>query len=297
MSFKTIDRETVTLLESGALRKLETSELLREQTKFAGRVVVITGAGSGLGRAFAVHAATNGAKVVIGDVNMAGLDETLQLITAVRGTATGTRCDVTSWDDQLKLFALAEERYGRVDVVVANAGIGDAAPMDFTQSELTKPNLKTIDIDVVGVVYTARIGLHHMRKNPATEGKTLILIASYAAFYGSPLTLMYAASKHAVLGLGRALRYITPNDGINCITLCPYFIDTPITAPIASLVARDPTAAISDFVAAASYASVSSPDTLPPSSLVFVHPRGVLVGRDAGIVGVGAGSGKERGRL
>jgi hypothetical protein len=75
----------------------------------------------------------------------------------------------------------------------------------------------------------------------------------------------------------------------SCVTLCPYFIDTPITIPIKSLVGRDPQSSIADFVAAASFASVSTPAELPPSSLVFVHPRGVLLGRD--------GSGKERGRL
>jgi len=103
MSFNTIDREMGLLLSNGALRKLVSSDLLKTQNRFKGKVVVITGqsvslwilrklltssyagAGSGLGRAYAVHAAQNGARVVIGDVNQEGLDETMKLIAAVRG--------------------------------------------------------------------------------------------------------------------------------------------------------------------------------------------------------------------
>ena len=147
------------------------------------------------------------------------------------------------------------------------------------------------------------------------EGKALILIASYGASSKWPANSCVADGKLQPVSMGHLSPCSTPPPNTlssdldarsnmspsmmvsstfllhlplrrplltvnSCITLCPYFIDTPITAPIASLVGRNARSSIDDFVQAASYASTSSIDELKPGTLVFIHPRGVLVGSE-----------------
>ncbi|KZV91141.1 NAD(P)-binding protein [Exidia glandulosa HHB12029] len=277
MSRSRIDKDVSARIADGALRPLSRDELFGDRSKLKGRVVVITGGGSGLGRAFAVEAAKNGALVVIGDVNEQGLEETLRLIKAANGTARGQRCDVTIWEDQLALFELAQSSFGRVDIAVANAGIGDTSQGQFLKEELEKPDVTTLDVDVVGVVYTARLGLHYLRRNPAEDGKAIILIGSYASFYGSPVTMLYAPAKHAVLGFGRSLKFLCAHDGINCTVICPYFVDTPIMQAIKPALQGETLGTIDDVVGALTYASTAGIVKLPPGQAILVDPRGVLV--------------------
>ncbi|EJD37186.1 NAD(P)-binding protein [Auricularia subglabra TFB-10046 SS5] len=273
MPHPTVEADIKALLASGTLCNVPNAQLVANAANLKGKVVVITGAGSGFGRAFALKAASYGAHVVLGDLVQVALDETLRQIANAGGTARGRNCDVTSWEEQVALFALAQSSFGRVDVVVANAGIGESGPEQFHDTdELRKPDLKTIDVNVVGLLYTVHIGLHHLRKNPSKEGKKIILLGSYSSFYGSPLSPGYTMSKHGVLGFARSLLYIAGRDGIGCSVIAPYFVDTAIMAAVKNMLENDRLSKIEDVVDALVFAS-SAPK---PGLILLVDPDGVL---------------------
>lgn len=273
MPHPTVEADINALLASGTLCNVGHAQLVAHAASLKDKVVVITGAGSGFGRAFALQAASYGARVVLGDVVQVALDETLRQIAQAGGTARGRNCDVSSWEEQVALFALAVSAFGRVDVAVANAGIGESGRGQFQDTdELRKPDLKTIDINASGVLYTAHIALHHLRKNPAKEGKKIILLGSYSSLYGSPLSPVYTMAKHGVLGFARSLLYIAGADGIGCSVIAPYFVDTPIMAPIKGLLEKEKLSKIEDVVDALTFAA-SAPR---PGLVLLIDPIGVL---------------------
>ncbi|GAA6032942.1 hypothetical protein JCM8097_000058 [Rhodosporidiobolus ruineniae] len=194
-----------------------------------GKVLLVTGAASGIGRAVARRAAKLGAKLVLGDLQSQELQlrELVEQIKRDGGAggreATYAVCDVTSWEDQVALFKHAQSSYGHIDVVFANAGITTDAPiLDSTSEEVQKPDTRALDINLTGVVYTATLAHHYLAKlNPRKEGKTLLITGSLASFLGMSTPAMYAASKHGVLGLARALAPILGKSGIAGATTLP----------------------------------------------------------------------------
>lgn len=146
-------------------------------------------------------------------------------------------CDVTSYESQRQLFrkALSLSTTHTLNTVIANAGVGMVT--DFTELPETvdedppEPNLTTLDVNLTGVIYTAKLALHHFRRNSDDEDRHLLFIGSVASFASSPGLLgLYTASKHAVLGFFRCL-YMYPGPhatGVRMNLLCPYFVATPI---------------------------------------------------------------------
>ncbi|KAG9220460.1 hypothetical protein CCMSSC00406_0003916 [Pleurotus cornucopiae] len=124
------------------------------------KVVVITGAANGIGKEAALQFAKYGAKVVIGDRDIEGGEQTAQAVKAAGGLAIATKCDVTNWDDQVQLFELAIATYGAVDIVVPNAGVTEGVPFDavkLVDGLPIKPKLTTLDVNLTGVVYYTNI--------------------------------------------------------------------------------------------------------------------------------------------
>jgi len=112
------------------------------------------------------------------------------------------KCDVTSWDDQLALFALGFETFGAIDIVLPNAGVNEIGRFDQrleegAQDAPTRPNLKTVDIDLIAVLYTARIALWYFsndtRDEPGLRGITFT--GSMSTFFGVPMGVMYSVAK------------------------------------------------------------------------------------------------------
>ena len=216
-----------------------------------GKHIVITGGASGFGRGFVETWAKAGASIVLGDINKAaGLE-----VAAATRTSSGNdkvhfvECDVRDWDAQVALFkeAVRLSPHGGIDVVVANAGI--AVPEPFLRpagldgDSPPKPDLRTYDINLTGVLYTTHLALFWLPRNPGSKpcsldakpdtsgtqrDRCLLLLGSIASIYpiiGLPL---YATSKHGVLGLFRTLRGCAFAEGIRVNMLNPYFIDTPL---------------------------------------------------------------------
>lgn len=240
-----------------------------------GKTILITGGASGFGEGFLRKWAAHGANVIIGDVNVQRGD---QLIREVR-KETGNQdlhylhCDVTDWESQVNFFkqAIALSPHGGIDVVVANAGVADKAPWFEepehleAKNEPAKPNLATIEVNLIGVLYTAHLALYHLPRNPGSgaadpsstpsstpRDRHLLLLGSIASLVALPGQALYGVSKHGVLGLFRSLRGVSFVHGVRVNMICPYFIDTPMmTAAARRLLAGITTGKVEDVVDAA----------------------------------------------
>ncbi|GAA5976124.1 hypothetical protein JCM10908_005391 [Rhodotorula pacifica] len=259
---------------------LDIDDALSYGASLKGKVVIVTGAGSGFGRAYARKLGEIGAKVALSDYKKHLAQEVADEIVAKGGTATAVACDVIDWDAQVRMFRHAVETYGHIDVVVANAGIGEPPSDRFMDlapgpdGEPTKPTLRTLGPNLNGVAYTAKLAFFHLDKNPVKEGKTLVVLGSIASFIGLPGGPVYGASKHAVLGLVRSLVYDGMAFGINVNIVNPFFVKTNIFNTVTTLLlAGIPLPTIDDVVAAMIAAS-SKPKT--SGSAFVVDFKGIL---------------------
>ena len=238
-----------------------------------GRTIVITGGASGFGEGMVRKWAANGANVVVGDINV---EQGEQVVNAARKSTSNEnvhfiRTDVTSWESQVALFKEAAKlsHHGGIDAVVANAGISGVdnfeVPQGLDGDAPPKPNLKTYEVNLTGVLYTAHLALFWLPRNPGSKAarssrepeytprdRHLLLIGSMASLGPIPTAPLYGVAKHGVLGLFRSLRATAWLHGIRINLVCPYFIDTPIVPAIGrALVAGGGLGKVEDVVDAA----------------------------------------------
>lgn len=182
-----------------------------------GKIALVTGGASGIGAAIAHRLAAGGARVLIADLDPAG--ETV----AREIDGVFVRTDVTGRADNLAAVRTAVERFGGLDIAVLNAGIGEQGVFvdDFRPEHYR--DLVSVNLD--GVVY----GLHAVLEVFTEQGSGAILAtSSLAGLSESPMNPLYAATKHAVIGLVRSVAPTVAERGITVNAVCPTFIDTPI---------------------------------------------------------------------
>ncbi|OCK84199.1 NAD(P)-binding protein [Lepidopterella palustris CBS 459.81] len=189
------------------------------------KVVIITGGSSGIGLATVKLFVESGAKVVVGDVNPPPEPE--------KPKVTYFPVDVTSWDDQAAMFKKAEELHGSIDHVFANAGISPKGSFMDDQldenGELLAPNLRVMDVNLTGCMYTTKLGIYYLKKND--KGGSIVLTASASSFQRFSV-IDYTTSKHAVLGLMRSLvGNLHPNLPIRINAISPSWTNTGIMPP------------------------------------------------------------------
>jgi NAD(P)-dependent dehydrogenase (short-subunit alcohol dehydrogenase family) len=182
------------------------------------RVALITGAAGGIGREAALLFASEGAKVVCVDVNEDGGADTVADVEAAGGEALFQRADVSKAADCEAMVAVAEERFGKLDILFNNAGIMDSAD-DDTQATEEDVFDRTMAINVKGVFFGCKYGIPAMRR--AGSG-SIINTASFVAVLGAATPqVAYTASKGAVLAMSRELSVIHAREGIRVNALCP----------------------------------------------------------------------------
>ncbi|MDY5986421.1 3-oxoacyl-ACP reductase FabG [Sporofaciens sp. SGI.106] len=184
------------------------------------KVAIVTGAGRGLGKGIAMELAKEGAKVVIADVNLA--DDTVKEIEAEGGTAACVKVNVAEQEDVQNMVKFAMDTYGRLDIMVNNAGIN----RDGMLHKMPKENWDSvIAIDLTGVFYGTQEALKIMREQ---ESGRIINISS-GSWLGNIGQANYAAAKAGVVGLTKTAARESAKKGITCNVICPGFIETDMT--------------------------------------------------------------------
>ncbi|CAK7234690.1 hypothetical protein SBRCBS47491_009034 [Sporothrix bragantina] len=194
--------------------------------------VLITGGGSGLGLAYAEAFAQAGAFVTIVDFNKEAGEAAEK---SLAPNAVFSQCDVREWDDLVAAFetALAKSPQHSVDVVITNAGIigrDDMYTLDDPAGPPKKPDLRTVDVNLYGTLYTAKLALHYFRRSPvsAERDRCLIIKGSLAAYADQPGSPQYNVSKYGTRGLFRNLRRTLHRDDVRINFVAPWYVRTPI---------------------------------------------------------------------
>jgi len=207
------------LADSGALR---------------GKVAIITGAATGIGRASALLFARAGARVALADLRGPELARTEGDVRAAGGEVASITADLARPDDCAAVVAAAVRAFGRVDVLLNNAGVGTMVVGGTVESITLEHWDLAQDVNVRAMYLVSRAAVPHMR----SAGGAIVNIASVSAFRGSVErpSHAYAASKGAVLSLTRAMAASYGRDGIRVNAICPGTIRTRLTADIVNRV-------------------------------------------------------------
>jgi len=190
-----------------------------------GKVALITGAGSGLGRASAIHLAEEGASIIASDLNEVTAVETAATINAKwQGAAISAKHDATNEDDWKAVLELAQVQFGGLHVLLNNAGISIGGDIESTEFAEWK---KLQEIDVDSVFWGCKLALPYMRDS---GGGSIINISSTVGILGNPSTLGYGTAKAAVRSMTKsiALHCARHKYNIRCNSVHPTFIKTPL---------------------------------------------------------------------
>ncbi|GIW05217.1 MAG: oxidoreductase [Dehalococcoidia bacterium] len=192
---------------------------MADSNRFDGKVIVVTGGGSGIGEACAALFAARGGKVVVADLNLEAAE---RVASEIGGEARAVHVDVADPASVEAMVRFAVETFGRLDVAVNNAGIGgEANPVGSYSIEGWK---QVIDVNLNGVFYGMRYEIPAMLAN---GGGVIVNMASILGTVGFANAPAYVAAKHAVVGLTKAAAIEYATAGIRAVSVCPAFIVTP----------------------------------------------------------------------
>jgi NAD(P)-dependent dehydrogenase (short-subunit alcohol dehydrogenase family) len=186
------------------------------------KVCIVTGAGSGIGKATAIRLAEEGGKVICVDLNLESAQVTAQEILEMNGMAIAVKADVGKVEQVNAFVECSLETWGRVDVLINNAGVN--LPGVFHEVSDATINL-TLDVNVKGPMFASRAVIPHMLKQGSGS---IVNISSVNGLVSEPFLAVYSASKGAVVMLTRGIALDYASRGIRCNCICPGWVDTPI---------------------------------------------------------------------
>ncbi len=220
--------------------------------KLEGRVALITGAGSGIGRAIALRFAAEGARVVVNDVNAESAQKTVSEMGACQSKSRAIRADVSDSAQVRAMFSEVTTHFGTLDVLVNNAGISEAGPSkrdeinrkgeaqlgermmgggiqthwDLTQNMTDEEWRGLLGVHLNGTFFCTREALKLMSKK---NRGSIINVSSVAALHGIPFASHYGAAKGGILSFTRSVALEVSSRNIRVNAICPGWIDTPMT--------------------------------------------------------------------
>jgi NAD(P)-dependent dehydrogenase (short-subunit alcohol dehydrogenase family) len=250
--------------------------------KLDGKVAIVTGAASGIGRASAILFAQEGARVVVAARNKRGAEETVAMITAAGNEAFFAHTDVTNEADIQRMVEATIARWGRIDVLFNNAGVVMVKPLE----QMTEEDWDSVmAVNVKSAFFAIKHVVPHMRRQ---GGGTIVNNGSISSFNGQYGTPVYSASKGAIALLSKSLALDYGRDRIRVNCLCPGITDTPMLrehighgsegeARIRARLSRVPTGEIlspEDVARAALY--LASDDSVGVTGILHVVDGGLI---------------------
>jgi NAD(P)-dependent dehydrogenase (short-subunit alcohol dehydrogenase family) len=191
--------------------------------KLDGKVALVTGAGSGIGKATALLFAEEGAKVVASDIDASRLEELAKEAKAAGHDITTIVSDVSKRDDDEKMVDTTIDTYGTIDIVVNNAGIMDEfMPLAEVDDKMWE---RVLGVNLNGPMYITRKALQTMLEKGSGA---IVNVASVGGLFGGRSGVSYTVSKHAIVGLTRSVAYHYAKKGIRCNAVCPGGVETNI---------------------------------------------------------------------
>jgi NAD(P)-dependent dehydrogenase (short-subunit alcohol dehydrogenase family) len=192
-----------------------------------GKVAIVTGGGSGIGRATSIALAKAGASVVVADMNEDGGRETVSQIEDAGAKATFHKVDVRDRAGLDALVTYAEETYGGLDIIYNNAGVGTPRPI-FPEANVDDW-VRTLEIDLWAVIAGTQAAVPALQRRGGGVVVNTASIAGLMAYLPDPI---YAAAKHGVVGFTRSLEFLKARDNIRVNCICPGVVDTPMVRQV-----------------------------------------------------------------
>jgi NAD(P)-dependent dehydrogenase (short-subunit alcohol dehydrogenase family) len=190
--------------------------------RISGKACVVTGAGSGIGRATAVRLAEEGGSVLAVDIAPAAVAETVDEIARAGGTAVAHTADVSDSAAVDAMVAACVTRFGSIDVLVNNAGVNLPGVLHEVTDEVID---RTLGVNVRGPIYGCRAAIPHMLRQ---GGGSIVNMSSVNGIVSEPFLSIYSASKGAIVMLTKGVALDYAKQGIRCNAICPGWVDTPI---------------------------------------------------------------------
>ena len=199
------------------------TEVQGRSMKLSGKSAIVTGAASGIGKEIAALFAREGARVAVADLEQRAADATADEIVGNGGIAIGVAMDITDEQQVNDGVAAVISRFGRIDILVSNAGIQIVHPIeDFTYAEWKK----VLAVHLDGAFLTTRACLRHMYSS--RTGGSIIYMGSVHSKLASPLKAAYVTAKHGLIGLSRSVAKEGAKRRVRACVICPGFVRTPL---------------------------------------------------------------------
>jgi len=194
---------------------------MKQKKYFEGKVFIVTGASSGIGKAVAIEAAKQGANVAIAARSVDKLNDLSKVIDGLGVECLAVQTDVSKVEDAENLINKTVEKFGRIDILVNNAGVSMRAMFDLMEVDVFK---KVIDINFMGTVYCTKYALPHILKQKGS----VVGVSSVSGFTPLPARTAYSASKYAMFGFLTTLRLENIKRGLHVLISHPGFTESNI---------------------------------------------------------------------